>query len=312
MRSERKGDAMKIKLKDLKPNPFKKEINDGKLNIEKIDKLKESIEKCGFWDNVLCRKNGNGYELAYGHHRTAAAMDVLGRDHIVDIPCRDLSDEDMLRILANENSQQNEDYAIYQIDTVLTAKRWIAENRPRNGQSSKQSHKDEVGSREISDFLGEKNWSKSKVAELLKIQRDLHPDLLDKIKNAPNKGSENNEFNVSKARALARISDKKKQLEVYNIAEDQEMDSRGLEAFVNRTIDSDRKVAPVRVVNMQKVEEAIKNLDAREILMVSHELVRLIKKNKFDGYLENEKEALSTALGCVTIAVGQFLNRRIK
>ena len=136
---------MKVKLKELKPNPFKKYINGGVLNPQKIDLLKESIKQDGFWDNVICRKNGNGYEIAYGHHRLEAAKQVLGGNHEIDIPVKELTDEMMVRILGNENCMQNEEYAIYQVDQVLLAKKWLEENRRNNIQSSKQSHKDEIG-----------------------------------------------------------------------------------------------------------------------------------------------------------------------
>jgi len=39
----------------------------------------------------------------------------------------------------------SEEYAIYQVDQVLLAKKWLEENRRNNIQSSKQSHKDEIG-----------------------------------------------------------------------------------------------------------------------------------------------------------------------
>jgi len=75
---------MKIKLKDLLPNPFKKHINGGRLNKERIDLLKESITKDGFWDNVMCREKDGKYELAYGHHRIEAAKEVLGGDYVIN------------------------------------------------------------------------------------------------------------------------------------------------------------------------------------------------------------------------------------
>ena len=166
---------MKVKLKELKPNPFKKYINGGVLNPQKIDLLKESIKQDGFWDNVICRKNGNGYEIAYGHHRLEAAKQVLGGNHEIDIPVKELTDEMMVRILGNENCMQNEEYAIYQVDQVLLAKKWLEENRKDTLQSSKQSHKNEIGSRQISEFLGVKNWSASKVQAYLRIANNLNP-----------------------------------------------------------------------------------------------------------------------------------------
>ncbi|MCH8068494.1 MAG: hypothetical protein IID16_04365 [Candidatus Marinimicrobia bacterium] len=87
--------------------------------------------------------------------------------------------ENMLKILANENVETEEDRTQYQIDTVVAVKRYLLENRPSGGrfsESEKPTHKSEAGAREISDFLGTKNWSKSRVANLLKLHNDLHAD----------------------------------------------------------------------------------------------------------------------------------------
>ena len=50
---------MKIKIKDLTPNPFR-DSEHYPIDQEKVESLKRSINKTGFWDNILAReKNGN-------------------------------------------------------------------------------------------------------------------------------------------------------------------------------------------------------------------------------------------------------------
>ena len=99
---------MKVRLGDLKPNPFRN-YDDYPLNKTTVDLLVQSITKTCFWDNILVRRNKTElnpkgeFQLAYGHHRMTAATQVLGVDHIVDIPVKDLSDDDMLRIQGEEN-----------------------------------------------------------------------------------------------------------------------------------------------------------------------------------------------------------------
>jgi len=99
---------MKVRLGDLKPNPFRN-YDDYPLNQTTVDLLVQSITKTCFWDNILVRQNKTElnpkgeFQLAYGHHRMTAATQVLGVDHIVDIPVKDLSDDDMLRIQGEEN-----------------------------------------------------------------------------------------------------------------------------------------------------------------------------------------------------------------
>ncbi len=97
----------------------------------KIAALVESINQTGFWDNILCRVQFNEVsdgtvildkdhlielmadgsldleseklELAYGHHRLDALVEA-GFDEI-DIPVKFITDEDMLRIMSNENKE---------------------------------------------------------------------------------------------------------------------------------------------------------------------------------------------------------------
>lgn len=99
---------MLVKVKDIRPNPFRN-INAYPLSQTKIDLLIGSINKTGFWDNILARKKDGNIELAYGHHRFFALQDKrsgYGKDAQIDIPVKDISDDDMLRIMADENMDE--------------------------------------------------------------------------------------------------------------------------------------------------------------------------------------------------------------
>ena len=47
------------------------------------------------------------------------------KDFIVDLPVRDLADEDMQRIMSNENVESLEESTVYQVDTVLAVKKYL-------------------------------------------------------------------------------------------------------------------------------------------------------------------------------------------
>jgi ParB-like chromosome segregation protein Spo0J len=235
---------MEIQLKDLYPNPFKGHINGGKLNGGKIERLKESIQKDGFWDNILCRKVNGNYELAYGHHRIEAAKQLLGKDYVVDIPCKNLSDEAMLRILGNENNFQNEELVIYQIDQVLATKEFLEKN-PQISKQWKSEQSDGHGQKpgdviSISKFLGEQNWSKSKVADLLKMHENLHPEVLAEVRNAGNKGNDHNVISKTHALHLSQIKDKKKQKQVAERVKNEGLTERETKKEVDRVILGDK------------------------------------------------------------------------
>ena len=174
-------ETIKIKLKDLQPNPYKNQINGGKLNPEKIEKLKESINKDGFWAGLQCRKYDGVYQIPFGHHRVEAAKQVLGKDTAIEIPLLDLSEEQMVRMLANENAMQNEEYAIYQVDTVVMARNWLLSCRP-NRQPRQGKDSETISSYDISEFLGKKNWSPDKVGQYLQMHLKLSPEILKDMK----------------------------------------------------------------------------------------------------------------------------------
>lgn len=94
---------MKLKLKSILPNPYR-DLKGNPLRRDKIEELIASINTTGFWDNVVVRKNKDGkYELAYGHHRVQAAIEVgiVEADFIV----KELSDALMIQIMDNENRE---------------------------------------------------------------------------------------------------------------------------------------------------------------------------------------------------------------
>ena len=96
---------MRIKLADIKPNPFR-DFNLYPIDKEQVVRLQESMEKLGFFSGVTARRNpdGTGFELAAGHHRLAAAkrakLDVI--EGVVD----NYSDDEMVAIMTAENMTQ--------------------------------------------------------------------------------------------------------------------------------------------------------------------------------------------------------------
>src|SRR3990167_2465851 len=95
---------MKVQIKNLEPNPYR-DMNNYPMDEAKVKSLIESIRQTGFWDNILSRKHGNKYQIAYGHHRLAAIREVFKSIDFVDIPVKELDDATMIKIMANENME---------------------------------------------------------------------------------------------------------------------------------------------------------------------------------------------------------------
>jgi ParB-like chromosome segregation protein Spo0J len=69
-----------VQLGELKPNPFKKEIQNGSIDPEKLEYLQDSMETDKVWEWGVVRKNSDGdYELVFGHHRLQAAIAAKGK-----------------------------------------------------------------------------------------------------------------------------------------------------------------------------------------------------------------------------------------
>lgn len=94
---------MKVKLKDVHPNPFRN-MERYPIHRQKILQLKNSIQSTDFWDNIVARKRkGGGIEIAYGHHRLAALNELYSGTKEFNWIVRDLDDDEMLKIMAHEN-----------------------------------------------------------------------------------------------------------------------------------------------------------------------------------------------------------------
>lgn len=187
---------MKVKVENLKPNPFRR-IDKYPINREKVEALKTSINETDFWDNILAREismteYGSNkvrfkyYEIAYGHHRLYALRE-LGVNEI-DIPVKDLSDGKMIQIMANENLQDWQQSPAVINETVHAAKDYLDGELARceswgdlnktikilfdTEHSFTQTKNHGVGQTTILKFLGG-NWKQWMIQEALEI---LKPD----------------------------------------------------------------------------------------------------------------------------------------
>jgi len=160
---------MKTKVRDVHPNPYRN-IEHYPLNKEKIIALTNSIEKTGFWDNLVAREVDGEIQIAYGHHRIEALRlaEGFGYDFEFELPIKEIDNGTMIQIMANENMQEWSHSIVVIDETVKVAKKFLEANFPEKELTSKFSNKrhlKDVSSNDISDFLG---WAQSKVSQSLK------------------------------------------------------------------------------------------------------------------------------------------------
>jgi hypothetical protein len=92
------------RLSDVLPNPYRN-LNDYPIDQAKCEQLAHSINETGFWLGIRARRNNAGQlEIAFGHHRIAAAKFALGENHEAQFEVGEFSDLEMLRMMAHENA----------------------------------------------------------------------------------------------------------------------------------------------------------------------------------------------------------------
>ena len=154
--------ATKIPLNHLRPNPFR-DLKHYPIHRDKIEALKASIRSTGFWDNLLVRKSGAHFEVAYGHHRLEALKElvkesVIDADFELELPVRNLDDAAMLRVMACENLEEYRVTADLIDETVRVTREYI--------QRETRTPFNEITAADVSQFLGG-GWHEDKVASSL-------------------------------------------------------------------------------------------------------------------------------------------------
>lgn len=159
---------MKVKIKDLKPNPYRS-IDTYPVDEPKVLTLMDSIKQTGFWDNILARQYNGEIQIAYGHHRLEALRRSMDPEDEVDIPVKDLDDSTMLKIMANENMGDWATTPTVIDQTVKVTKEFLLSHPEialKYGQVHKYSSTDEniIGAIIIAKFLG---WKQQTISDSL-------------------------------------------------------------------------------------------------------------------------------------------------
>jgi len=217
---------MKIKISELKANPFKKFINNGELNEERLDVLKESIEHGTLPEHFMARKNDGIFELTSGHHRVEALRQMKGDEYVVDVTPVTFSDEQMLIDMVRENITQRDTDVHDTAESIYLARSWlqsgcnrvnqfntvVAQQRKKNGtfESSPDSY------RSIAEFISKngKTISYVTVKNHLDMKDKLAPDLYKKVKKVGGGKATEDVVTVKQAIQLSKIDDKEEQHDV--------------------------------------------------------------------------------------------------
>lgn len=168
----------KVAVLQLRPNPFR-ELDDYPIDRDKVDKLKESISETGFWGTIVARKKGNAFEIAFGHHRQVALVElqqegIIGKSEKVDIIVRDLTNEQMIQLMARENLEEWGTNAYIEAQTVESTIRAYGAGEIELPKVSKDTRKDAIryvrptsGARDDYPLTGDKHYTVESIAQFL-------------------------------------------------------------------------------------------------------------------------------------------------
>ena len=222
-----KKDIVHIKLSDIRPNKNqpRKEFNE-----DRIKALSDSIKNFGVLQPIVLKPvENNTYMIIAGERRYRASI-LAGKEEIPAV-IKDIPIKDIMEIALIENLQRED---LNAIEEALAYKSLI------------ENYK--VTQEELSETVGKSRPHITNTLRLLNLQNKIV------------KMIENGQITAGHGKALLRIEDKEKQLEVANRIIDEELSVRAVEDIAKKILENkDTK-------KVEKKEKDIYIIDAEERL----------------------------------------------
>ena len=203
---------VEIPLEEIKKNPYQPRTY---FNEEKLNELKESIEKNGLLQPIIVKKAVKGYYIIAGERRYRA-FELLGKKEIPAI-IKEMTDEEMMIFAVLENLQRED----------LSA---LEESESYKNLMDKMSLTQE----ELAKKLGKSRPYIANSLRLLKLPTE--------IKNKLKQGL----ISAAHARTLLSLKTKKAMEEVCALVIDRKMSVRELEEYVAKLL-KPKEVKKVKV-----------------------------------------------------------------
>ena len=227
-KNERTGGGIDyIDINDIKPNSNqpRKTFDEDKLN-----ELAASIEEHGLIQPLVLRKAEKGYEIVAGERRWRAARKI----GIREIPCivRELTDEENMLLAIIENMQREDQNPIEEAEGI----RQMIETYGLTQE-------------EVSKSVGK---SRPYIANSLRLLR---------LPETVRKYVEDGSLSTGHAKAIAAVSDEKKQIELAEVAIRDGLSVRQLEKLAQQDKSGVKTRSRVKqkTADVKRVEEDLKN-----------------------------------------------------
>ena len=216
---------VEIALDEIKKNPYQPRTY---FNEEKLNELKESIEKNGLLQPIIVKKAVKGYYIIAGERRYRA-FELLGRKEIPAI-IKEMTDEEMMVFAVLENLQRED----------LSA---LEESESYKNLMDKMSLTQE----ELAKKLGKSRPYIANSLRLLKLPTE--------IKNKLEQGL----ISTAHARTLLSLKTKKAMEEVCTMVVERKMSVRELEEYVAKLLKpKEVKKAKAKDIFIEEQENILK------------------------------------------------------
>jgi len=217
---------MKIEINKLLPNPFKKELGNGKLSEETINKIRSNIKELGLMGALPIFERNGKYYLISGHHRIEALKREFGKNFAVEVILHDYNDDQILRGMIIENLTQRTDEFHEVTDNLLIIEKYLNKNpkilatlrESRNVDTARfeKDSKEKAVAKDIAKWLDNNSgdvMSHDKITNCLNIKKTLNPELYAQIKNTQSGTIQEREEALQETQAvfLSRIKDQDEQ-----------------------------------------------------------------------------------------------------
>ena len=188
-----------IPLEEIKKNPYQPRTV---FNEEKLNELKDSIEKNGLLQPIVVKKAVKGYYIIAGERRFRA-FELLGKKTIPAI-IKEMSDEEMMIFAVLENLQREDLSSLEEAESYKNL-----------------MDKMELTQEELAKKLGKSRPYIANSLRLLKLPAEIKAEL------------EKGIISAAHARTLLALKTKKAMIEVCNRVKERQMSVRELEEHIN-------------------------------------------------------------------------------
>ena len=250
-----KKDIVHIKLSDIRPNKNqpRKEFNE-----DRIKALSDSIKNFGVLQPIVLKPvENNTYMIIAGERRYRASI-LAGKEEIPAV-IKDIPIKDIMEIALIENLQRED---LNAIEEALAYKSLI------------ENYK--VTQEELSETVGKSRPHITNTLRLLNLQNKIV------------KMIENGQITAGHGKALLRIEDKEKQLEVANRIIDEELSVRAVEDIAKKILENkdtkkvEKKEKDIYIID---AEERLSNIFGTKVSISTGK-----KKGKIEIVYNNEEE----------------------